>query len=140
VVNFDSNDVSILFGNGDGSFRLASSPAVPFLPTSMIADDFNQDTRADLAVGNDLRYCLDPARHCDGIFQPAQRLHSEIGHDSLAGGDFDGDGHRDLAVSHFDPNHVSVLLGRGDGTFQRPLRYGARSNPRSLATTFAGDG
>ena len=53
----------------------------------------------------------------DGTFQEAQRLDNQIGHDSLAVGDFDGDGLRDLAVTHFDPNHVSVLLGNGDGTF-----------------------
>src|SRR6266446_7633491 len=37
--------------------------------------------------------------------------------DSVAVGDFNGDGRLDLATANFDSNDVSVLLGNGDGSF-----------------------
>src|SRR5439155_12001723 len=39
---------------------------------------------------------------------------------SVAVGDFNGDGIKDLAVANGGSNDVSVLLGTGDGTFQAP--------------------
>src|SRR5947207_194009 len=38
---------------------------------------------------------------------------------SVAAGDLNGDGKLDVAVAHFMTNNVTVLLGNGDGTFQR---------------------
>ena len=43
---------------------------------------------------------------------------------SLAASDFNGDGFLDLAVASFNGD-LSVLLGNGDGTFRRPVSYGA---------------
>src|SRR5262249_13347763 len=37
---------------------------------------------------------------------------------AVVSGDFNGDGRIDLAVANEYPNTVSVLLGKGDGTFQ----------------------
>jgi len=42
---------------------------------------------------------------------------------SLAGGDFNGDGRLDLVVANALDNPVSVLLGRGDGTFLPHVDY-----------------
>lgn len=41
----------------------------------------------------------------------------------VATGDFNGDGKVDLAATDFVTNKLSVLLGRGDGTFQTPVAY-----------------
>ena len=49
-------------------------------------------------------------------------------------GDFNGDGKTDLAVANSGSDSVSVLLGRGDGTFQTDTNYPAGSGPVSLAT------
>src|SRR5207253_7449518 len=54
----------------------------------------------------------------DGTFQAAQTFGAGINPDSVAVGDFNGDGLPDLAVANFISNTVSVLLGNGDGTFQ----------------------
>lgn len=36
---------------------------------------------------------------------------------SVAIGDFDGDGHEDLAVANTSSENASILMGNGDGTF-----------------------
>lgn len=56
-------------------------------------------------------------------------------------GDFNGDGIPDLAVANRDSFTVSILLGRGDGTFQPAVNYFTGPNPVSIAVgDFNGDG
>ena len=56
-------------------------------------------------------------------------------------GDFNGDGRLDLAVANYGDNTVSVLLGKGDGTFQPQVTYAVGSNPGAIvAGDFNGDG
>src|SRR5713226_1817210 len=52
---------------------------------------------------------------------------------SVAVGDFNGDGHLDLAVANAGSGTVSVLLGNGDGSFQTARNFPAGSGPRSVA-------
>jgi hypothetical protein len=60
---------------------------------------------------------------------------------SVAAGDFNGDGKLDLAAANGGSNNVSVLLGRGDGTFQPAVNYAAGSAPSTVAVgDFNGDG
>jgi hypothetical protein len=53
--------------------------------------------------------------------------------DSVAVGDFNGDGKLDLAVADPNSGTVSVLLGNGDGTFPAAASYHAGVNPISIA-------
>jgi len=58
----------------------------------------------------------------------------------VAIGDFNGDGHPDLAVTN-SGNTVSVLLGKGDGTFGAQTAYAVGSGPTAVAIgDFNGDG
>ena len=52
VANYGSNDVSVLLGNGDGTFQNQVPYAVGDLPNALVAGDFNGDGRTDLAVAN----------------------------------------------------------------------------------------
>jgi hypothetical protein len=54
TVNQWSDDVTFLFGNGDGSFRNAGAVPVGTYPTRMSIADLNADGREDLLVGNTL--------------------------------------------------------------------------------------
>src|SRR5262249_59134170 len=67
----------------------------------------------------------------DGTFQPAQSYAAGFDPVAVAVGDFDGNGHPDLAVANdFAPNGaVSIMLGKGDGTFQAARIYAAGINP-----------
>jgi DNA-binding CsgD family transcriptional regulator len=60
---------------------------------------------------------------------------------SVAVGDFNGDGKSDLAVVNANSNEVSIMLGNGDGTFQPAASYGTGSPPVAIAVgDFNGDG
>ena len=64
---------------------------------------------------------------------------------SISTGDIDGDGKVDLVVANAFESSVSVLLGRGDGTFEPPFNAFvgglSESNPQSVAVSdFNGDG
>src|SRR5215213_5904491 len=50
--NAGSNTVSVLLGNGDGTFQSKHDFAVGLAPTSVISADFDSDGIADLAVTN----------------------------------------------------------------------------------------
>jgi len=60
----------------------------------------------------------------------------------VAVGDFNGDGKLDLAVADSNyPGSISVLLGKGDGSFQKAVSFGAGTGPTSVAVgDFNGDG
>ena len=52
VANQGSATVSILLGNGDGTFDAAMNFGAGFAPSSVAVGDFNGDGRQDLAVAN----------------------------------------------------------------------------------------
>ena len=60
---------------------------------------------------------------------------------AIVSGDFNGNGHTDLAVANQLSNNVSILLGNGDGTFQNQGTYAVGSEPDAIvAGDFTGDG
>jgi hypothetical protein len=145
VANYDhfgSGTVSVLLGNGDGSFGSARSFAAGTRPFSVAVGDFNGDGRPDLAVTNrDSDNVSVLVANGDGSFQQAVNYAAGSSPRSVAVGDFDGDGLLDLAVANFGSDNVSVLLGNGDGTFQTAQSYAAGSHPWSVAVgDFNGDG
>jgi hypothetical protein len=48
---------------------------------------------------------------------------------AITAADLDGDGHLDLAVTAESSNELSTLRGRGDGTFEAPLRRDVGDRP-----------
>ena len=52
VANFYANDVSVLLGNGDGTFQNQMTVPGGDGPSAIVAGDFNGDGRTDLAVAN----------------------------------------------------------------------------------------
>jgi flagellin-like hook-associated protein FlgL len=60
---------------------------------------------------------------------------------SVSTGDFNGDGVLDLVTADFDYQMASVLIGRGNGTFEAQVSYSVGINPYSVSTgDFNGDG
>jgi hypothetical protein len=129
--------ISILLGNGDGTFHAAVVYSSGGVGTNSVAvGDVNGDGKPDLVVASD---CL--SSNCengvvgvllgngDGTFQTAV-TYASAGIDaySVAMADVNGDGKPDLLVANLSNSNsaggsVSVLLGNGDGTFQTAVTY-----------------
>ena len=147
VANF-TGDVSVLLGNGDGTFQPEATYAVGSAPEALVAGDFNGDGRIDLAVATYAGVSV-LLGNGDGTFQPAVQYTAGTSPVAIVAGDFNGDGITDLAVADEgnlffgvgDPGEVSVLLGKGDGTFHAALEYIAGTAPTAIvAGDFNGDG
>src|SRR5438067_924901 len=53
TANLNSNDVSVLLSNGDGTFQAAVNYAVGSFPHSVTVGDFDGDGKPDLATANE---------------------------------------------------------------------------------------
>jgi hypothetical protein len=145
-----SGAVSVLLGNGDGSFQGAVTYGSGGHDAFSVAvADVNADGRPDLLVSN---YCADTNCLTDGSvgvllgkgngsFRTAMTFGSGAMHSaSVAVGDVDGDGKPDILVANYcaDSNcttgSIGVLLGNGNGTFRTAVTYGTGGQqPGSVA-------
>ena len=132
-------NMSVLLGNGDGTFKEPLTTASGSLLTNLGTGDFNGDGRLDLALNGDSVML----GNGDGTFQqPISYVGGSFEeHESSVVGDFNGDGHLDLASPDLYSNVVSVLLGKGDGTFQSETKHAVGLLPWSVTPgDFNGDG
>jgi Bacterial Ig-like domain (group 3)/FG-GAP-like repeat/FG-GAP repeat len=122
IANFESNNITVLLGNGSGGFTpAAGSPVtVGMQPHGVTVGDFNGDGKQDLAVvnagSNNVTVLLGNG---SGGFAPAAGSPVTVGTFplSVAVGDFNGDGIQDLAIANSTSANVVVLLGNGSGGF-----------------------
>lgn len=135
--NNNDNSVSVLLGDGRGSFSHSTgSPfAVGRAPYPHASGDFNRDRHLDLVTpnisGESLSVLLGDGK---GRLTPAPatpfRVASRPFHAAV--GDFNADGNPDIMASHDDISLLTILLGDGRGNFttalNSPLDLGQRAN------------
>jgi hypothetical protein len=123
VVNHTDNTVSILLGNGDGTFNPLTPLTAGNGPVAIVSADFNGDGHPDLAVVNQTDNTVSIfLGNGDGTFTLKSTLTTGSNPVAIAAADFNNDGKTDLAVVNqgtatVPGNTVSIFLGNGDGTF-----------------------
>ena len=134
----DTNNLSILIGDGRGGFSAPTYFTVGTAPQSMSIADYNGDGFADIAISNSLPMATNSTVSVlfgDGRGRFSERLPLEIGILGRGTGaaDFNRDGSLDLVVANSGSNSVSVLLGDGKGHFAAKVDFPVGTNPRKLA-------
>jgi hypothetical protein len=142
VTNSGANTVSILLGNGNGTFGTRVDYATGLAPAAVAAGDFNHDGIMDLVVANQANNTVSILLGSGGGGFKPQKVYSTGDQPfAVAIADLNGDGNLDLAVANQAGNTVSILFGNGDGTFAAHLDYAAGESPVALAAgDFNGDG
>jgi hypothetical protein len=121
---FGQLGITVLLGNGDGTFQSPRTVSLPSTPTAAAVGDFNGDGKGDIAVslfggsgqdGGNLQSLAILIGHGDGTFDSPvlyQSLNNPYG---IAVGDFNNDGKMDIVIRN--PEALALSLGNGDGTF-----------------------
>jgi hypothetical protein len=115
TANRFSDDVSVLLGNGDGSFQAAVSFAAGIFPQSVAVADLDGDSVPDLVTTNEFSDDVSVLLgNGDGSFQAAVSFAAGNGPQSVAVADLDGDTVPDLVTANASSDDVTVLLNLRD--------------------------
>ncbi|HEY0160005.1 MAG TPA: FG-GAP-like repeat-containing protein [Thermoanaerobaculia bacterium] len=116
--------VLVLLGNGDGTFDAPLVHSMRQVPLHFSIADFNHDGKLDVATAKSSSFGLLLGKG-DGTFELKTSVtllaESNITHSphGITHGDFDADGHLDVAVSEIYSDNIHLFFGVGDGTFTR---------------------
>jgi Bacterial Ig-like domain (group 3)/FG-GAP-like repeat/Abnormal spindle-like microcephaly-assoc'd, ASPM-SPD-2-Hydin len=134
VANADDNTVSILLGNGDGTYTTKTTLSTGETPLKLALADFNNDGIADLVTvntdDNTLSVFLGVG---DGTFTSKSTLTSGSEPLAVSIGDFNRDGDLDI-VSIQNDGSFSMFLGNGDGTFTAGTSPASVGGAESIST------
>src|ERR671918_1575175 len=141
-----ANAVSVMLGNGDGTFRPKTDSPIGIQTQAVAAGDFNSDGRMDLMVTlNTPQLSLALLTGTGtGTFNAPTFFPNTSGFDSpaIAATDLNGDGRLDLVVMHSiacftapcrAARSITILLGNGNGTFQTPSEIDVGTGPMAMA-------
>jgi len=124
-------NISVLLGNGDGTFQPAITSAVPFDPSQLVVADMNGDgipdlvmtAQSDLSLSGSVIVMLGDGK---GRFGHPASYYAGGAAFYLAVGDVNHDGKLDVVVTNVtnvSTPSIAVLLGNGNGSLQAPVFY-----------------
>ncbi|MES2567027.1 MAG: T9SS type A sorting domain-containing protein [Bacteroidota bacterium] len=128
-----SLNVSIFYGNGNGTFGALTSKKIGAITHLIVAADFNNDTYPDIATvsGTTNNVCVKLGSFSgfdtSYVFYPVGTYPA-----SLTFADFNNDGKIDIAAVNANSNNISILLGNGNGTFGTAINYSAGAGMSSI--------
>ena len=142
VGSFNTNQIAVLLGNGNGTFQAPVFYTVGTAvntPTSLTAGDFNHDGNLDVAVANTANNTVSILLgNGSGALTPLGAPIS-VGRnpEAIRASDFNGDEYADLAVANYRDGTVTILLNNQNGTFAAS-NITVGSGPQALAITGTG--
>ena len=129
----NSNNVSILIGNGTGNFTPgASVTTTGMAPRAITTGDFNGDGNTDLATANAASSITVLTGNGAGGFTAGPGGLIGPGAFSIVTGDFNGDGNTDLATTSSNTSTVRVSIGDGAGNFTAGATVASVPSPISV--------
>jgi hypothetical protein len=150
VANADADALSILLGDGFGSFANIAKAARAEGGGNAILADLNGDQVLDLVTGF---YAPEKTPGFGSVllgdgasqFGPQIIFHCGVNPVAVVAGDFNADGFTDLATADYgsygSPGQVSIMLGNGQGIFRFPVQASVGQGPYAIATgDLNGDG
>jgi subtilase family serine protease len=143
--SFSEGTMSVLIGNGDGTFKTPVTYTAGIFASAIALGDFNNDGVVDIAVtnqGNEAGtngYTSIFLGNGDGTFQPQIVVNVPGYPTNTVVADFNHDGVLDIAVLQYYPMQFSVAFGNGDGTFQAPVNYPVTASDYSPYYMTSGD-
>jgi hypothetical protein len=131
VLSDPGNTVSVLLGNGDGTFQTATSFSVGNQPFDITAADFNGDGNTDLATANFQDNTASVLLgNGDGTFRTASAYPAGGAPHGISAVPFNGSEQIGIAVGGASGTYI--LLGNGDGTFSPGGSYDPGSGPLTI--------
>jgi hypothetical protein len=136
--------VSVLLGNGDGTFQAQQSWFVGIFPLEVAVADFNGDGNPDLVLdlpcGTDTS-CVSNGGvgvllgNGDGSFQSVAN-YAATGMDTarVGTGSFTNHNTPDIVALNYQTSDITVFKGRGDGTFAAGKTFTVGGDPVSVGT------
>ena len=133
TANINSDNLSLLLGDGAGNFEAATNFGTGSRPVSIAAGDFNGDGKQDLVTANTSSNNVSVLLG-DGIgsFSSTTNFATDNYPMAIVIGDFNDDYRQDVATANYLSNNLSVLLGDGAGGFTGPMNFGPVASPRPL--------
>ncbi|CAM4947065.1 unnamed protein product [Rotaria socialis] len=148
TVNWKYNSISVLMGQNNGIFSIPKmySTGLGSYPMVAAIGDINNDNRSDIIIANSgvdsigILFGYDYA-----TFESYQNCsdNNTLRPEGIITADFNNDGYLDIAVTLFQSNSISILLGYGNGSFElmKTISTGLNSQPYTLtAYDFNKDG
>jgi hypothetical protein len=141
VANFDDNTVSILLGNGDGTFQPQVIYPTGAGPNDLAIGDFNHDGNLDVAATDNEDTTISILYgNGDGTFQaPVIDNLAGVGPWGIASGDFNGDGLTDLVVTNNGDSTVTMLLGQQSETATQTGESVSGAGAHLVESSYPGD-
>ena len=114
TANYNRNTVSVLLGNGDGTFSAPNDFDVGGRTTEVVVDDFNADGKPDVAALTDARVMVMLGNGDGSLRMLAGYIENQPS--ALATARLISGASSDLAVT-VGSSSITLLVGNGDGTF-----------------------
>ena len=142
TANYGSDDVSVLLGNGNGTFQPQQAFPAGSGPASLAIADMTGDGKLDLVVGNRNASTVSVLPgNGNGTFQAPVTIGAGKRDYSVATADLTSDGDLDVITTSVLKNTVTVQLGNGDGTFGPGQTISVGPAPTAVAVAdLNGDG
>lgn len=133
VPGFDSQEVNVLLGDGQGGFGLATSFAAGSGTVAVAAADFDGDGKLDMVAANYYANTVSVFKGLgNGSFETARTLSGPGQPNHVTVADVNLDGNPDIITANWAGN-ASVLLGDGTGGFAAVQDFQAGGLPHQVA-------